>query len=1055
MNNILLNINFCPQAIPLNGAKVSETDKKIQQIKIKGPKRNTNSIKTKAIVDPKKRAFEIMNFEFACKSHSRELVKNWIRANQWLLKDKTLSWNPFEEAIKHDCSFAFETMIAAKVNPFRNTFGEKNAYLAAANHGLFDTLIVTIESNKQAFLTKKKRLLEKLLLLGVAHNHEKFIDYLLLTLKLKADKNSSFSILQCAIAKHRAEVAIKLLSKGYRGKAKDVFECMNISNSLTVIFAFTHSLKTVLTKKKETPLHVALIVKNNELIKFFINYDVNQGSVWVNKQDAFGQLPLQIALVLAQDPLIARIRKHTKKLEVVDQCGNSLLHTAIMYNKKDFIEGLVLHSLIFQKNILGISPYEKALMQNDLKLARFFLEFGKSSLKDIPETTINYFMNTGVTQLTGENKHLFYSILKTHSDQEVLEWLEKITVSTQDREATKSFSALHYAAERRGSAVINALLDRGFEIDARDKFNRTPLLMAAVFNNQVATNQLILRGADVNVKNSMGSSLLLMVAKNSDWKSVESILLSQGFDKEKVHDGNIVVKLAIENAKFSILQLLLEKGFQLKDLWTVAVESKLEDASFWKTVYQAVDEKGRQKLRNLSIFSSIKTLKTVVSPFYTDSDTLEEVIFQGDVEQVKALILKNRYQKISENAFDCLVQHFPSETINQVIAQLEDRSDFSVFLMKAIREKQLDVIKALYKQGAVLCEEHLEKLISYNLYDLRSEDCIYNYQVIEMLFQYQKSVLNFELDYMKKMGSAYFKGSVFQAFLENDEPIKKLTRRHFPEEYPFLERWGSRYDVQLMWGIETSSFENTEEKLTCMQQFSGLRKLYHYLEANPENDSLKKMIKNTLDCKAWEDIKNGHDGFVISGWKGHAASLYFTCFQWNQQKVHVFFKCNRGERSKGVNHTVEVYIYKKMMTESVMDQLCKLENQTQEYYEKTLNRDLDAHFLVGLDFKDQKFGNCYWTQAKIAVYCKAFADQLKKEQDLNACHAAAYSTYKQYTAYFRYQALKNCIELSPPNHPPVSLLAEVRDKARNKFDNTLQQDYMDRSIKLIDDVLTF
>ncbi|TCW82753.1 hypothetical protein C5O80_16620 [Burkholderia sp. SRS-46] len=59
---------------------------------------------------------------------------------------------------------------------------------------------------------------------------------------------------------------------------------------------------------------------------------------------------------------------------------------------------------------------------------------------------------------------------------------------------------LRDAAQRGNAGEIRALLDRGAQVDARDRHGRTPLLIATHGNRVDAARVLIDAGADVNAK---------------------------------------------------------------------------------------------------------------------------------------------------------------------------------------------------------------------------------------------------------------------------------------------------------------------------------------------------------------------------------------------------------------------------------------------------------------------------------------------------------------------------------------------------------------------------
>jgi hypothetical protein len=67
-----------------------------------------------------------------------------------------------------------------------------------------------------------------------------------------------------------------------------------------------------------------------------------------------------------------------------------------------------------------------------------------------------------------------------------------------------NWTALHYAAAAGNNEIVQTLLDRGADINARSPNLTTPLMIAA-YEGYFPTVQLLLeRGADVTLKNETG-----------------------------------------------------------------------------------------------------------------------------------------------------------------------------------------------------------------------------------------------------------------------------------------------------------------------------------------------------------------------------------------------------------------------------------------------------------------------------------------------------------------------------------------------------------------------
>lgn len=82
----------------------------------------------------------------------------------------------------------------------------------------------------------------------------------------------------------------------------------------------------------------------------------------------------------------------------------------------------------------------------------------------------------------------------------------------QDIYSLREFALLHIAAENDYIGVVNAPIDRGADINAKDEYGWNPLHCAAVFGQVNVVNALIDRGADINAKDEQGRTSLCWAA---------------------------------------------------------------------------------------------------------------------------------------------------------------------------------------------------------------------------------------------------------------------------------------------------------------------------------------------------------------------------------------------------------------------------------------------------------------------------------------------------------------------------------------------------------------
>ena len=88
------------------------------------------------------------------------------------------------------------------------------------------------------------------------------------------------------------------------------------------------------------------------------------------------------------------------------------------------------------------------------------------------------------------------------------------------------------------SAAVQALLNQGANLKARDLFGRTPLHLASGFNKTPAVTALLLdRGAEVNTRDQLGRTPLHLAAASNPIPAVTALLLDRGADLHGTEQG--------------------------------------------------------------------------------------------------------------------------------------------------------------------------------------------------------------------------------------------------------------------------------------------------------------------------------------------------------------------------------------------------------------------------------------------------------------------------------------------------------------------------------------
>ena len=119
--------------------------------------------------------------------------------------------------------------------------------------------------------------------------------------------------------------------------------------------------------------------------------------------------------------------------------------------------------------------------------------------------------------------------------------ISKVTVNTV---AANGNTSLHDAATFGTEGLVQALIESGVPVDARNAGGSTALHVAAIFNQPAAIERLIVAHADVNARNTAGFTPLMYAARLES-ATVARLLVQAGADVHARNEaGETPVQLA-------------------------------------------------------------------------------------------------------------------------------------------------------------------------------------------------------------------------------------------------------------------------------------------------------------------------------------------------------------------------------------------------------------------------------------------------------------------------------------------------------------------------------
>jgi len=149
-------------------------------------------------------------------------------------------------------------------------------------------------------------------------------------------------------------------------------------------------------------------------------------------------------------------------------------------------------------------------------------------------------------------------------DSEVVEALLDSGADINARDEQNQ-TALHQAANRGHTAVVKFLLERGADVNAKNLFGQTPLLAPVSRGSLDTVRALLSAGADVDARSGLTGQTPLLIVSSGPTKVVEA-LLEEGADvnaKGKFYHETALMLAAISGNKATV-KSLLEKGADVK-----------------------------------------------------------------------------------------------------------------------------------------------------------------------------------------------------------------------------------------------------------------------------------------------------------------------------------------------------------------------------------------------------------------------------------------------------------------------------------------------------------
>nr|XP_034184113.1 uncharacterized protein LOC117606144 isoform X1 [Osmia lignaria] len=383
-----------------------------------------------------------------------------------------------------------------------------------------------------------------------------------------------------------------------------------------------------------TTVHFAAKGSSLEVVKFILNQNVS-----LNVKNINGQSPLHIAALYGRANIVKFFVEETE-LCIDDRDNNKKtpLHTAAENGNKNTVEILLMNGAnINTQDLISYPPSLSAVRNNHIDVVKVLLK---------NEVDVDF------TQSVGGFSMLHVAAEFGH--QEIVDFLLKKGANVNARN-DRGGIPLHTAALNGHLEVVNTLILNGADVNARVLHGCTSLHYAIENGHEKIANILLEHGANANVSDkTYNNTPLHYAAMNGHERIVEALLENNANTNITTVEGFTPLHLAVQNGHLEIVTTLLKHSTNIN------VTAKRKEM-----LLHYAAEKGYKEIAELLI----KNGAEVNAIDDTDLTPLHLAALRGHKDVID-LLIENKAKVNIQNINGCTPLHAAVENGNKDICDL-------------------------------------------------------------------------------------------------------------------------------------------------------------------------------------------------------------------------------------------------------------------------------------------------------------------------------------------------------------------------------------------------